>query len=291
MPPWLAELQSRFGTMVRTPLDRTSGFLRASTASYEPGLVRETRADENRSGRQRLATYNRQYWFRLFGVLHSAFPLTTRLLGHWTFNEYACRFIVAHPPQGWDIETIALGFDEFLAKALVGKSIRVAPPAGGKLEGEALVEAARIDAAFFAVFRAPHVAPYVPAAEDAARLLTGCLVLSPAAALLSERWPLCELRRELSGCEGEAPVPLPPRLRAVRHWLLLRRQLQIGQIPLEAGEHRLLTLLTQHAVGEALALLEREWPEETRSSLPPLAQRWLARSVELGLWSKLADQK
>jgi len=276
--------------MLRTPLARTSGTLTASRASYDPRLVREATATKALSSRQRLATYNRQYWFRLFGVLHGAFPLTTRLFGHWIFNEYACRFLVAHPPDGWDIELVAVGFDEFLADELEGKSITI-EPGGSTLESAALIEAARIDAAFFEVFRAPPVEPYVPTAADAERLLAGRLVLSPAAALFSERWPLSDLRRELAGSEGEAPVPLPSPLSSARSWLLLRKKLQIGQIPLEAGELRLLTLLTRFPVGEALALLEGEWPEGERSSLPPLAQRWLARSVELGLWSRLDGQK
>jgi hypothetical protein len=85
-------------------------------------------------------------------------------------------------------------------------------------------------------------------------------------------------------------VPLPPRLSVPRSWLLLRKKLQIGQIALAAGEYRLLTLLTRHPVGEALAVLEADWPEEDRASLPALAQHWLLRSVELGLWVGLEDQ-
>ena len=290
-PPWFRTLQSRFGAMLQTPLARGSGTLRAAPASYDPSLVRETSIPgRDVSAGQRLATYNRQYWFRLFSVLHGAFPLTTRLFGHWTFNAYASRFISAHPPRGWDIEDIALGFDEFLAQELEGTWVTIEP--GGSLrESAALLEAARIDAAFYGVFRAPQVAPFLPRPEDAERLLTGQLVLSPAAALFTEHWPLCELRRWLSGTEGEAPVPLPARCPAAECWLLLRKQLQISLIPLESSEYQLLTLLSRHPVGDALARLETDWPAADRAALPAQAQRWLARSVELGLWVRLDDQK
>lgn len=289
-PPWFKTLQSRFGAMLQTPLARGSGMLRAAPASYDPRLVRETSSSgRNLSALQRLATYNRQYWFRLFGVLHGAYPLTTRLFGHWTFNAYASRFISARPPRGWDIEDIALGFDEFLEQELDGAWVTIEP--GGSLrESAALLEAVRIDAAFYGVFRAPQVAPFSLKPEDAERLLIGRLVLSPAAALFSEHWPLCELRRELSGTAGESPVALPARCSAPQCWLLLRKQLQIGLVPLEAGEYQLLTLLTRHPVGDALARLETDWPAADRAALPAQAQRWLARSVERGLWVKLDAQ-
>ncbi|MEO6598659.1 MAG: putative DNA-binding domain-containing protein [Polyangiaceae bacterium] len=289
-PPWFKTLQSRFGGMLRTPLARESGTLRAAPASYDSGLVRETSSPgASLSAGERLATYNRQYWFRLFSVLHGAFPLTTRLFGHWTFNAYASRFISARPPRGWDIEAVAVGFDEFLEQELEGPWVTIEP--GGSLrESAALLEAARIDAAFYRVFRAPPAATFSPTPKDAERLLTGRLVLTPAAALFSELWPLCELRRELSGMEGEAPVDLPARGSAPQFWLLLRKQLQIGLIPLESGEYQLLTLLTRHPVGDALARLETDWPAADRAALPAEAQRWLARSVELGLWVKLEDQ-
>ena len=38
-PAWLLELQARFGAMLRTPLDRSSGELRAETAAYDAALT------------------------------------------------------------------------------------------------------------------------------------------------------------------------------------------------------------------------------------------------------------
>jgi hypothetical protein len=93
VPPWLADFQARFGDTLRTPLDRTSGTLTATPATYDAALVAEV-------GSERLAVYNRQYWLRLFGVLHDAFPLTARLVGYWAFNEHAGAYLAAQPPRG-----------------------------------------------------------------------------------------------------------------------------------------------------------------------------------------------
>lgn len=98
VPEWLAELQARFGSVLRTPLDRSTGTLSATPETYDPILVAQV------SDPRGLAIYNRQVWFRLFEVLQSAFPLTARLLGLWQFNFYASRFLEGNPPHTWNID-------------------------------------------------------------------------------------------------------------------------------------------------------------------------------------------
>jgi hypothetical protein len=274
-PDWLAEFQSRFGAVLRAPLDRTSGTLRAVPSSYDMG-------PDAPSG-ERLAVYNRQYWFRLFGVFHTAFPLTTRLVGHWSFNDYAARFLLEHPPRGWDIDDVPHGFEDWFAAALGEPSTTVEP--------EALREAARIDAAWRRVFRAPSTTPFHPSSKDATGLLDSRLELSPAVALVSERWPLLELKRALSGDDGEAPVALPAALPEPRFWALVRRAGGIGQMPLEAREAELFDLLARHTVRDALVRLEAACPEAERATLPENAQRWLARSVQLDFWTRAHLQR
>jgi hypothetical protein len=262
-PDWLAEFQARFGAVLRAPLDRTSGTLRAVPSSYDLG--------PDTPSKERLAVYNRQYWFRLFGVFHTAFPLTTRLVGHWAFNDYAARFLLDHPPCGWDIDDVPNGFEDWFATVV---------------EVEALREAARIDAAWRRVFRAPSTTPFHPSSKDAASLLDSRLELSPAVAVVSERWPLLELKRAFSGDDGEAPIALPAALSEPRFWALVRRAEGIAQLPLETREAELFTLLARHTVRDALVRLEAACTESERATLPAHAQRWLARSVQLDFWTR-----
>lgn len=280
VPGWFEQLQHHFGQMLRAPLDPRTGTLSAAPETYPSALLRESLAGPRHSTAERLATYNRQYWFRLFSVLQGAYPLTTHLCGHFRFNEFASKFLTAHPPRGWDIDRVADGFDDFLASLIdEGRSER----------GAALVEAAHIDGAFLRVFAAPSGEPCVLGALEPARLLRCQLELSPAAALVTESWPLCEMRRELRARTDETPAPLPPRLAAPRTWLLLRRQSDLGLLPLEPREALLLLLLTRHALQEALARLEATCSEAERASLPAATRRWLERSMTLGLWSGFSE--
>lgn len=278
-PDWLAALQDRFGAVLRTPLDRATGTLTADLRAYDPDAVRDARDAHNAAAAERLAVYNRQYWFRLLGVMQTAFPLAARLLGHWHFNDHAARFLRAHPPHHWALDRVPDGFAPFLAEALDARDPT----------RDVLVEAAHIDTSWRSLFRAPAVAPFRPTAADAARLLDARLAPSPATALVAEHFPLLELRAEIVSTPGEAPIPAPARLSQPRWWMLVREPDGVRQLPLAPLEGELLALLARHPVGDALARLEATCTDAERAELPSHAQRWLARSVERGFWEGFAE--
>jgi hypothetical protein len=262
-PAWLEDFQARFGATIRTPLDRSTGTLTATPEAYDADLVAlAARAD-------RLAVYNRQYWFRLFEVMQGAFPLTARLAGFWTFNEWAAAFLLANPPRGWDIDDAADGLEGFLLETV-------------PRDRDALVEAVRVDGAWRSVRRAPEVAPWRPTAADAERLPESRLLRSPAVAFVEETFPLLEIR---AAVRADSRVTLPARLPRARSWALVRRDEGFLRIPLEDEEARLFSLLERHTLGEALARLEETCPPDARESLPDKTRAWLARSVEQGFWS------
>jgi hypothetical protein len=230
--------------------------------------------------------YNQQYWFRMFGLAASFFPLCARLVGHWMFNELTCRFLLAHPPTGWNIDDVTDGFDDFLAKSVSTSAIRVGAR-GAALPRAAFVEAARIDAAWRRVFLAPAQNPFRPGPADGARLLSGRLTLSSSVAIVEEHWPLVELRGQLADDRGEEAVSLPARLSWPQYWAIARSESGIGHVALQPREARLFGLLPEHSVAEALALLEAECTPADRDELPAQARGWLARSMRLEFWSGL----
>jgi len=277
-PAWLSDFQARFGDVIRTPLDRSTGTLVAATAAYDARMLDDARKGPAANGADRLAVYNRQYWFRLFGVLQGAFPLTSRLVGFWAFNEHAARHLLSRRPRGWDIDRVADGFEAFLEATLDHER---------PSERLALVEAARIDAAWRDVFRAPPTSPFRPSAADAPRLLDARLTPSPAWRMVMEHRPLLDLRKELLHDASESIVELPPLLPRARWWSIVRRDDGILQTPVEPREAELLGYLGETSVREALARLERACSPEERALLPARARAWLARSVEADFWTGL----
>lgn len=284
-PSWLADFQRGFGAVLRTPLDRSSGTLRATPSSYDAATAASV--DGDASGR--LAVYNRQYWCRLFGVMQRELPLVTALTGAWSFNDLAGRFLLAHPPRGPDLARVADGFDGFLESNT--------PPSGltpdgvdGVLPRAALVQAARVDEAFRRVFSAPAEASLRPSAADAARLARCRLVPSRALSIVDEDWPLFEVRHgSPHPPEARARSLPPPHPAGRRTWAVCRARTGHRVLPLAPLQADLLRHLHARTVGGALALLEAENAGEDPVTLARRVQRWLADSVELGFWTALDE--
>jgi hypothetical protein len=271
-PEWLADFQARFGDAIRTPLDRASGTLTATPTAYDSRLTEKTSAD-------RIAVYNRQYWFRLFDVMHSAFPLTARLIGFWDFNDYAAKFFLAHAPRGWDLDEAPNGFDDFFCDALSAST-------DADEKKLALSESARIDAAWRSVFKAPQTSAFRPSQDDAARLLHSRLTPSPSVAFVEEHFPLSELRKKILD-DHDCAVSFPARLAKKRNWALVRTTQGTLRMPLKPLEMKLFALLREFTVGDALAELERQATPQERTTLPEQTREWLARSVENNFWTGL----
>lgn len=271
-PPWLALHQARFGAALRAPLDRATGTLAATPDAYDPALVADVLDAPNATAAARLAIYQRQYWFRLFDVLQSAFPLTARLLGFWTFNGIAARYLDAHPPSGVDVEAIADPFAHFAAR---DEAIA---------HDDVLVDALSIDAAYRDVFRAPRVPPFHPTAADAAHLADARLIVSPACRLVRERSALIDLRARILA-SPDAPIARPSPHATERWFAIARPDVRTATIALDPLEAALLDALSRGSLRDALATVEQACPADDRASLPRRTHAWLARAVSQGFFS------
>lgn len=288
-PEWLAAFQARFTSVLRTPLDRSTGSLSPRADHYDPDAIRDVVDGPHATGSERLAVYNRQVWCREFSALHDALPLTARLFGYWSFNAWAARFLDVHPPRGWDLDRVGEGFVEWLAAdfARAETSAERTQALGAidpKLDARMLVEAARIDEAFRTVFRAPAVTTWRPSSDDAERLLDAHLVESPAFVIVEEHTALLELRRSVLSDRSERRFPPPAPWPSPRAAALVRAGEATLQMPLDPREAELLRLLRTHSVRDAVGRLEAACPESERADLPARTRAWLARGVTHGWW-------
>ncbi|HET8932523.1 MAG TPA: putative DNA-binding domain-containing protein [Polyangiales bacterium] len=281
---WLAEFQRSFGSTLRTPLDAASGTFRAQPARYDSQLV----AAIPNAGRERLAVYNRQYWFRLFTAMQTSWPLTARLLGMFHFNQHAQRFLLQHPPSHFDLRVVTHGFERYLTDTLDAEHVDRGPRCA-RLPTRALLEAAVLDAAFAKVFYAPAMARFDPSACTPAALVTRRLLSSSAYARVEEHWPLSELRLALKDDGSEQALTLPAPLPAAQAWALFRTIRGVTQLRLEPLQARLYSLLETHPLGSALAQLEAAVDPTTRATLPEQTQAWMAVGIANGFWVGLYE--
>jgi hypothetical protein len=276
--------------MLRTPLDPSSGTWEATTARYDATILASARPGPTTPAAERLAVYNRQYWFRLFGVLQSEHPLTTAVVGAWSFNALATGFLLAQPPRGKDLGDVAIGFAEHLEATLPPGPLRLSPSTR-TVPRAAVVQAASIDAAFRSVFIAPPEPVLRLSPAEAASLHAARLQPSAAFRMIEEAWPLVALRRELGSRTSTSPCSLPePHPHGAQRWAVCRAPGGERVLALEPVQARLLQLLCEHPVGRALAILEAEHAAVDAGALARDVQRWLAQSMSLGLWRGLARE-
>ena len=285
---WLADMQARFSAVLRTPLDGSGGRLRANPSRYPAPTCADIKPTVHCTSGERLSVYHRQYWMRLFNVLHGQYPLTMRLVGAWFFNQYATRFLTERPPCRHDLGEIADGFDAFLVADLRADPVRHAPR-GPTLPRAALLEAAMLDASYRRVFLAPEEPLFRPSAQEEAELPSKRLRFSRAFALVTDHWSLLQLRAEVLRAPGETAIALPTQLARPQHWVIARAPRGIVHVPLDAQQSRMLTLLQTHEVGHALSVLEEECPESARDSLAQDVQRYFAHATRAGWFSGWQD--
>lgn len=286
---WLAELQARFSSVLRAPLVVRRGQLGSDLASYPEQACADILPTSQLTAAERLGTYQRQYWMRLLNFLQEQYPLTTRLLGAWFFNQYATRFLLAQPPHGHDLGQVADGLSLFLAEDLRDDPLKHTP-AGPTLPRSALLEAAQIDAAFRRVFIAPEQPSWQLTAADGADLARRRLRLSAAMTCVQEHWPLLTLRARVMHEQAEQAVALPAPLARPKRWLLYRNERGVAQCSLGPLQARLFELLPERTIGEALALVEAEWPERDRERLPELVDDFFAFAARAGLFVGFCDE-
>jgi hypothetical protein len=254
-PAWLASFQADFSDRLRQKLDSSSGTLRS-----------RHQADSG------WASYNRQYYFRLFQCLQQAYPRVAALLGYWRFNHIVQDYLAEFPPQHFDLAQIGQQLPAYLAHRL------------GE-EARALEQAARIDQAFEQVFLAPQLLPFsiTQSQEDPAQLR---LLPGHHWRIIVQDWPLLDGRVFAAAAETEGPCSLPPRLSSgPEFWLLLRTQdHSISEILLSPLQAEFYTLLSDMTLGEALQKIELTAEQFSGEELAAQIQNWLALSVAWQLW-------
>ncbi|MEI9941743.1 MAG: DNA-binding domain-containing protein [Pseudomonadota bacterium] len=94
-------------------------FARAATSNSGPlpDLDRVFVDSERLSAKDRLAIYNRGYFYRLLDALASVFSQTKRLLGDSDFERLGLAYLVRYPSEHPAVERVGRSFSEYLSSA------------------------------------------------------------------------------------------------------------------------------------------------------------------------------
>jgi hypothetical protein len=122
--PKMAALQAWFGKAIARPLpDVYEGNpLAVSAPAIRKQAAERLWSRGGLSGFDRLGVYNQQYWFRLITIMQQEYPCAVHLLGLRRFNDWAVRYLDAHPPASPFLTFLDAEFPAFMAKRYRGKN-------------------------------------------------------------------------------------------------------------------------------------------------------------------------
>ena len=268
-PIGLNELQAWFGAGIATPLpDEYPGNPLELSA---PGLANEAEARLRTKGPlggfARLGVYNQQYWFRLVSVMQSDYTCAIHLMGLKAFNDWAVRYLTAHPPSSPFLADLDRDFPAYLAVEYAGP------------ERDAVLQAVAYERALSQAFDAPDGATVAASGLAPEALLEARLLLAPHATPLHVDWDFAEYRSRCLGDESLEAAMDPP-LRASADLMIYRdADLQVTKIEVPAAALALLRAFPG-TLPEVFARLEGTLTPDDEAALarelPGWFQAWSA---------------
>ncbi len=271
-PADLARLQAWFGRAV-------SRHLLEGNATNPAGIEGAWLADEAGArvraangvdGLERVAIYNRQYWFRLIDCMQREYPCGVHVLGLDPFNLWVIRYLEAHPSRSPYLADLDAGFADFVAARHQGR------------DPEMVIEALRYDRAFSRTFDAPPGRPLRLQGLEQARLQ-----LSPTCVPLWLHWDFQAYR---SLCRADAALTAVLPLAAKEHGVVVYRQDQgVHEKPVSHAAFLLLDALrTPCTLADLFASLEPRLSRAAGEEIAGHLTEWFRVWVERG-WLCAAD--
>ncbi|MDB5051825.1 MAG: hypothetical protein JWO30_4896 [Fibrobacteres bacterium] len=268
----LGELQSWFGRQISRPLpDEYDGNpLAESAPGLEPEADDLVRGKGGLAGFARVGIYNQQYWFRLISVMQSDYTCAIHLMGLHVFNDWAVRYLEAHPPSSPFLAELDAAFPAFLEKGYQGES------------RGAVLQAVAYERALSKAFDAPEGASLAGAGISApADLLAARLKVAPHLTPVRVDWDFADFRSRCLPDESlEGSFELRPE---TAHLAIFRDpDLEIMKEPVSPVAFAVLGVFLEPAtLTEAFEKLEgRLSPEEQAELMRGISgwfQDWVAR--------------
>lgn len=286
-PDWYTRFLEGMTDLLSVPLDVRTGTLRAPIESY-PAPVLELLCDTpGHVPAERLSVYHRQRWFRYFQALQTDHPLAARTVGLWDFNQVSRDYLLAHPPSGFDLQTVGNHFADFASRwrPPVGGLLPRRPGGGLRVPLAAFRQAAAIDRAILAAFHAPLEASWRPSPSEAASLPEARLRFAAHVSFVEEDWDLLERRDSRPPDDDEAPFLLGRKLSSRRRWAIFRVEGGWGRLPLEPAHACVLEALRNGSLAQSMEVLSRRGHAPRAMAM---LGSWMEQGISLGWWTGCA---
>ena len=228
----------------------------------------------NISAGERLGTYNRGYWFRLFTVLQEEFPTLIKLIDDNSFNRLAQEYLQVFPSQNQILNYLADYFIEFMAM-------------DHDWNTSILQKASELDYYYIKAFDAIQKTPLDPqtlSPEELARLTETVFYLQPHTFLYEEERAFVELR-QLKVEDEDLPLEVP--IEKQGYFLILRNLVSTLEcIPLSREQFKTLKAIDSGLpFSQALETAFSDLSEAEAEQLAPEIGNWFNQWVSWGIFT------
>jgi hypothetical protein len=306
IPTWLESFQWEMSEAINHGLDFKTGSALATPESYSIPLLAEIPHGPKIKNSERLAVYQRQYWFRFFGVMQQDFPLLSRLIGLWEFNQIAQSFLRQHRPNHWSIQHLGDGFSDWIAGLSTHQlsafwelrpQIKIPHTSGFRhITAQDLAQAAHIDWAWTQAFLAPEIPAWQPRPEELAELQNSSLAVSSGLWICQEDYEHFATREALlqgshPQSKQEGPIPWPAKHEQTQFFALFRvpQSNAVYKLTLHPAHAQLILNLKQEPFAQALERLEEQFPGTEFPEVSAQISEWFALGLKWHWWTGIRD--
>ncbi|PCJ59709.1 MAG: hypothetical protein COA79_09905 [Planctomycetota bacterium] len=244
--------------------------------SYPIDLVEQIIPLKNLSGKERLLTYNQQYWFRLFSTMQSEFPLLCNLLNYEAFNKLISHYLDENSSESFSLTNLSNRLLDFLKNSRDWTQYPI------------LLEATELELIHIESFDALQLSnelQLVPMTVKEIHLIESKgLAFQPSCTLFHEHWNLVFSRHQAIEQleEEEDIIELEPLLEE-SFWCIFRKDNIVEEEQISFIQYELLSLLKNgHSLNDALVSIENSATEQDLILIEKNLSSWFARWVSLG---------
>lgn len=289
-PLWLRPLQESFSKLIRTPLIATKGVLHEDSDGARDASIWSILDLHSEAVKVGAFQYNRQFWFRIFSILHQELPLTCDVMGHWHFNRLVLKSFSLDQQRALQFPKSANGISSFFFQCLRQKIehdrsllSELAPM---------VIESLEFDECYLRIFSATDSVMKSDASDSALletdeSIETCQLVAKRHWGIVRETWNLSERfarikqpeKTESNDFDNQALKALPEQ----RFILMAASMTSVQWVPIESARAIFYEMLTRLPVAAAIDALLTQF---TGPDFEQKAATWLSESFEMGLWSQ-----
>jgi hypothetical protein len=274
----LEKFQDRFSTLVFTPLAEKSGHLIPNESRFRAGLKEmEMEIPLSLKG---LEIYNRNYWYKLLGNLHSTLPLVSHFMGLWEFNKLALRWFSKEFFLNRDLGEVP---PDFLEK--VQKEINFNYKGEKKL---LLNQALGLDRAWYELFRVPFQPPIaeisIPNENSVFHLKKNIRIIFDSFGLWEKRFQVKELldnkNQEVDQADG---IPAPSK--TAQCIVLKSQNLTVDSIEISFLHGLFLEKMNHQTLAGGIDRFSQTLNPDQLKLAELSIHSWIKHSLEQKLWN------